>query len=762
LQVHDSTFQKISILVSLVFLFVSLNQCTADTVWGIPRADFREQLLEGEREFLEQLPIEERKLAEAFRLGPGAPFYLSEIFFSLAETTSERAVRRGEASAPGGEGSHRPESGSPTFVQTAEQLLDLQWRRGDSPWREEAALALIRRYLDTDRFEEAESLARKLSRRGRETGIENRANRDLLEALYWQEKDQTVLSLLEKREALQAPWDDELDLYRAVSNHRLQQAGWRQLFIDLFFRKPTSRLHARAYAYLEQGDELDRFDPEVSLYFQGKDMLYRGLNDTAIETIEKSLSSLQPERLDMQILLRELGAAYFAVARYGAGAEALLSLSGDLPPAEHLAGVEMAGRLYRKGGNFGEARELLLEVVSDSGEAEQRDRAVWFLLDMAAKESSGRLIESIEQLAPRWHEPDYFSDLLEAQISSLAARRDWPGLISLYGSLKGYGPADTTARLAYLAGRAVSLGLADASTIPLSAQALYLEARSVGTATYYGFLAESALAGMGFPVRWSPEEMDRRGPDMVPDNVKPAQPAAEVIRGYFDYGLHERGTELLRSQWRSVAPELLMDAAMLLHERGEYLHSIRLMNLYVRGKVEGVERSDLELLYPRAYGRWIQEVSRSEGIPEPVFFALVREESHFDPGIVSRSGAVGLTQLMSETAADSARWLRMEEYDIRDAEQNLRLGARHFSRMFSRLEDIPKTLMAYNAGLSRLRRWERSFAGMPADLLVEAAPYPETRNYIRKILVSAVYYGALYYQMSLEQTVLLFFPGLEE
>jgi soluble lytic murein transglycosylase len=115
---------------------------------------------------------------------------------------------------------------------------------------------------------------------------------------------------------------------------------------------------------------------------------------------------------------------------------------------------------------------------------------------------------------------------------------------------------------------------------------------------------------------------------------------------------------------------------------------------------------------------------------------------------------------MSETAADSARWLRMEEYDLRDPEQNLRIGAHHFSRLLMRLEDIPKALMAYNAGLSRLRSWERSFAGLPSDLLAEAAPYPETRNYIRKILVSAVYYGALYYDMSLEQTVLLFFPGL--
>jgi soluble lytic murein transglycosylase len=183
------------------------------------------------------------------------------------------------------------------------------------------------------------------------------------------------------------------------------------------------------------------------------------------------------------------------------------------------------------------------------------------------------------------------------------------------------------------------------------------------------------------------------------------------------------------------------------------------MNLYVLRKPTVAERGDLELLYPQAFGKQIGELAESEDIPASVFFALVREESYFDPQIVSRSGAIGLTQLMPETAGDSARRLRMEEYDLRDPEQNLRLGARHFSGLLSRLEDIPKALMAYNAGLSRLRSWERNFAGLPTDLLAEAVPYPETRNYVRKILVSAVYYGGLYYDQSLEETVFLFFPG---
>jgi soluble lytic murein transglycosylase-like protein len=738
LQVHDSSFQKISILITLVFLLLSLTQCAADTVWGVSGPQFRQRLIEGEWGFLQELRIEERHLAEAFRLGPGAPFYLSEIFFSL------------------GQGAPQPGA----LDQTAEQLLDLQWRRGDSPWREEAALRLIRRYLETDRFEEAESLARQLLRRVRGARIEFQAKRDLLEALYWQEKDEAVLAGLEERKREHSPWDDELDLFRAVSSHRLRKTGWEQLFIDLFFRTRTSVLHARAYAYLQEEDGLAGFDPAVSQFFQGKDLLYRGQNAEAIEQIEKSLAALELHRPDMEILIRELGAAYFAVGRYGEGAEALLNLPVDLSPVERLAALEMAGRLYRGGGDFIKAEQLLLDVVRDTEDARQRDRAIWFLLDMAADRSSGQLLESIEQLAPRWHEPQYFSDLLEPAISGLVARRDWTGLLSLYGLLKGYGPPDTMARLAYLVGRSVSLHLVDASATPLSPQALYLEARSAGTSYYYRFLAETALVDLGFPVRWNPEEADIRATTASADDQGPVEPPIEVIRGYFDFGLYETGTELLRSHWRSVSPEILLETAVLLNDRGEYLRSIRLMNLYAQTKAEGVDRQDLELLYPRAFGEWIDEISRNENFPAAVFFALVREESYFDPGIVSRSGAVGLTQLMSETAADSARWLRMEEYDLRDPQANLRLGARHFSRLLTRLEDIPKALMAYNAGLSRLRSWERSFAGMPSDLLAEAAPYPETRNHIRKILVSAVYYDALYYDRGLEQTVLLFFPGL--
>jgi soluble lytic murein transglycosylase-like protein len=116
-------------------------------------------------------------------------------------------------------------------------------------------------------------------------------------------------------------------------------------------------------------------------------------------------------------------------------------------------------------------------------------------------------------------------------------------------------------------------------------------------------------------------------------------------------------------------------------------------------------------------------------------------------------------QLMEDAAADSARRLRMESYDLRDPEDNLRLGAEHFARLVARVS-VPKALMAYNAGLSRVRSWERRYPALPSDLLVEAVPYPETRGYLRKILVSAVHYGRLYYGLDASAAVLRFYPEL--
>ena len=98
--------------------------------------------------------------------------------------------------------------------------------------------------------------------------------------------------------------------------------------------------------------------------------------------------------------------------------------------------------------------------------------------------------------------------------------------------------------------------------------------------------------------------------------------------------------------------------------------------------------------------------------------------------------------------------------DLTDPQQNLLIGSTHLRRLYDRLEGaMVKSLMAYNAGLSRVRDWDERFAQLPLDIYVEAVPFAETRGYVRKILVSSVYYGWLYNDNSVGETLRTFFPA---
>lgn len=119
--------------------------------------------------------------------------------------------------------------------------------------------------------------------------------------------------------------------------------------------------------------------------------------------------------------------------------------------------------------------------------------------------------------------------------------------------------------------------------------------------------------------------------------------------------------------------------------------------------------AELEALIERYAGR--------RELEEKLVRAVIQVESSFDPGAVSRKGAMGLMQLMPETA----RELAVE--DPWDPEQNVRGGTEYLSRMLSRFDgDLEFALAAYNAGPSAVER----YGGVP--------PYPETRTYVERVM----------------------------
>ena len=112
----------------------------------------------------------------------------------------------------------------------------------------------------------------------------------------------------------------------------------------------------------------------------------------------------------------------------------------------------------------------------------------------------------------------------------------------------------------------------------------------------------------------------------------------------------------------------------------------------------------------------IDSIARQVGVERALVHAVVTAESAYDPRAVSRAGAVGLMQLMPGTAA------RYGVLDRHDPAQNVSGGVRYLRELLLQFRDLTLALAAYNAGENAVIR----YGNIP--------PYPETQNYVRKVL----------------------------
>jgi soluble lytic murein transglycosylase-like protein len=117
------------------------------------------------------------------------------------------------------------------------------------------------------------------------------------------------------------------------------------------------------------------------------------------------------------------------------------------------------------------------------------------------------------------------------------------------------------------------------------------------------------------------------------------------------------------------------------------------------------------------FDAFIHEAAALYRLPEAFLRAVIRVESDYQPGAISRTGAQGLTQLMPATAA------RMGVRDAFDPRQNILGGARYLRVLANLFEgDLILTIAAYNAGEGAVTRYH----GVP--------PYDETRRYVERVL----------------------------
>ncbi|MEA2738900.1 MAG: soluble lytic murein transglycosylase, partial [Acetobacteraceae bacterium] len=140
------------------------------------------------------------------------------------------------------------------------------------------------------------------------------------------------------------------------------------------------------------------------------------------------------------------------------------------------------------------------------------------------------------------------------------------------------------------------------------------------------------------------------------------------------------------------------------------------------------------------------------GPPDPAFsLGIMRQESSFDVGALSPSGARGLMQLMPPTASAVAKQLGIQvslPTLTVDASHNIRLGTAYLQEVLSRFDNcLPLAAAAYNAGPHRVAEWLDQNGDPrtgPIDMVdwIELIPVGETRNYVQRVTENVVMYRA--------------------
>lgn len=147
-----------------------------------------------------------------------------------------------------------------------------------------------------------------------------------------------------------------------------------------------------------------------------------------------------------------------------------------------------------------------------------------------------------------------------------------------------------------------------------------------------------------------------------------------------------------------------------------------------------------KIIYKKEYSEYVSKYSTEYNVDENLIYAVIKAESNFNECAKSSKGAIGLMQLIKETAKDVTKKIDMQisddklEEKLLDAEININLGTKYISMLIERYKNIEIAITAYNAGIGTVDNWIEKGIIKADGSDIENVPYKETNNYVRKIL----------------------------
>ena len=206
--------------------------------------------------------------------------------------------------------------------------------------------------------------------------------------------------------------------------------------------------------------------------------------------------------------------------------------------------------------------------------------------------------------------------------------------------------------------------------------------------------------------------------------------------GLNEYLAREIAADPDSGSWSALAE------AQIYASYGEAYRALRALKRALPGaasaSIESIPLPYWRILFPEPYWSIIKAESAKNNVDPYLVASLIRQESEFNPSVISYANAWGLMQLLPSVGRSLAKQeglTHFQTFQLLDPETNIRLGTRYLKQTLDKFGGVPEyALAAYNAGDSRVLDWQSAgpYSGM--DEFVESIPFTQTREYVQAIL----------------------------
>lgn len=538
------------------------------------------------------------------------------------------------------------------------------------------------------------------------------------------------------------------------------QIGQREKAIEIFrefwwkFPLAQNQVQAESWLHRELGS---LFLPSLEERYKRSMALYNGgALEKAVEEFQRitSVSSSTPQSVQIQYTL---AMALVRLKRYDQAEAVLTSLSRSSSSRTDDAWVWL-GRVYLRQGKGPELEALVRNLSIDTVNGDQQsllftfygiwleDHARWLESGKAYKRAAAVAHTLTQRLDALWR----VGWIQYQQKQFIEAIEMFQEIIQAVGTPQTDISLHAASQASYWLARAQEhLGQMD------PARKRLIKLSQDYPFTYYGQLADIRLSPTEFSSKqWavltSTDVMSVDAPAHLQQDIH-----YQKIQELRTLRLHKEALQELEVVFARFGgdPKAFPQLVSLASEVGAYDVGIRLSIRHFgatlrKGQLHSSSAAWLGA-FPMGYQRVIQSFAPKQVDPFLVA-GLIREESLYSARVVSPVGAIGLMQLMPETAKKVGRQLGLPDSDsdrksLDEPNRNIQLGTYYLGQLLNEFQgNIIYSVAAYNAGPPAVKRWIGQNGHRDPDEFIELIGYRETRGYVKRVLGSYRIYRTLF------------------